>query len=79
MLVHNWEDGHPATYGKLLKAARQIKKQSQARHPASQHPQSDGLSNVWATTSTSLFPLCRLKGNHPAVLGRAMAVKDNEN
>ena len=28
-----------------------------------------------AVASTSLFPSCRLKGNHPAVLGRDAAVE----
>ena len=36
------------------------------------------MSNVWATTSSSLFPSHRLKGNHPAVSGRAAAVESNE-
>ena len=31
-----------------------------------------------ATTSSSLFPSCRLKRNHLAVLGRAVAVEGNE-
>ena len=78
ILGHKMEDEHPATYAELLKAASQIEKWSQARHPASQCSQSDGSSNVWASTFTSLFPSCRLKGNHLAVSGRAAAMDSDE-
>ena len=75
MLVHKMEGKHPATYTKLLKAVRQIKKWSQARDPTSQL---DGPSNVQATTSTSLFPSCRLKGNYLTFSGRAAVLEDDE-
>ena len=78
MLAHKMEDEWLATYVELLKAARQIEKQSQARHPMSLHSQSDGLSNVWATAPSSLFLSHRLKVNYPVVLGRAAAVEGDE-
>ena len=36
------------------------------------------LNNAWAIASSILFPSCRLKGNSPAVLGRAAAVEGSE-
>ena len=63
MLGHKMEDEWLATYAEVLKGVRQIEKQSQARHPLSHYSQSDGSlcsqsdgsSNMLATTSSSLF------------------------
>ena len=72
-LAYKLEDECAATYAELLRAVRQIMRQSQARHPTHS-------VHSWTVGHCihNFFPPCRLKGNHLVVLDRAAVVEVDE-